>query len=74
MWMHGELAFYRGGRHRVRMTTERFGPTTEEARRSIRKMKEWGAKMRANPDAAKEFLVKHGFITKAGKLTRRYSA
>lgn len=57
-----------------RMTTEQFGPTTEEARRSIQKIKEWGAKLRAKPQAAREFLVKHGFITKSGKLTRRYSA
>jgi hypothetical protein len=54
------------------MTIGHYGPTTEEAKRFIRKMNKWADELVAKPGAAKEFLVKHGFVTKSGKLTKRY--
>lgn len=49
-----------------------FGPTHEETERMIKDMKAWSKAMLAKPGAAKKFLIKHGFMTKGGKLTKRY--
>ena len=49
-----------------------FCPSTEETKRMIKKMDAWTKEIAAKPGAAKRFLVKHGFITKNGKLTKRY--
>lgn len=54
------------------MTIGQYGPTTEEAKRFIRKMKKWTDELLAKPGEAKKFLVEHGFVTKSGKLTKRY--
>ena len=54
------------------MTTAHYGPTTAEAERSKRKMKEWSVQMLAKPGAVKEFMVKNGFVTKTGKLPKKY--
>ena len=54
------------------MTTGHYGPTTEESLRTRRKLKEWSAKMLATPGAVREFMVKNGFVTKTGKLPKRY--
>ena len=49
-----------------------YGPSPEETQRMIKKMKAWTKAMLAKPGAARKFLIKHGFITKGGKLTKRY--
>ena len=54
------------------MTYGGFGPSTGETKRMIEKMDAWTKKIAAKPGAAKRFLVKHGFITRTGKLTKRY--
>ena len=54
------------------MTYGGFGPTHEEAQRMIEKMKKWTDQLLAKPGAAKKFLIKHGFVTKGGKLPKRY--
>ena len=54
------------------MTIGHYGPTTEEAKVAIRKMNEWARQFVSKPEAARKFLIKYGFITKSGKLTKRY--
>ena len=54
------------------MTYGGFGPTHEEAQIMIKKMKKWADELLAKPGAAKKFLIKHGFVTKGGKLPKRY--
>jgi len=49
-----------------------FGPTHEEAQHILKKMDAWAKALAAKPGAAKKFLIKHGFITRSGKLTKRY--
>ena len=54
------------------MQTGSFGPTHEEAQLIIKKMNAWAKALAAKPGAAKAFLIKHGFVTKGGKLPKRY--
>ena len=54
------------------MTFGHYGPTTEETKRAIKRMNEWAAQFESKPEEARKFLVKHGFITKTGKLAKRY--
>jgi len=67
-----ELAFIENRRHPHRMTIGHYGPTTEETKRAIKRMNEWAAQFESKPEEARKFLVKHGFITKTGKLAKRY--
>ena len=54
------------------MTYGGFGPSTEETKRMIKKLNKWADDLAKNPDEARKFFIKHGFITKSGKLTKRY--
>jgi hypothetical protein len=54
------------------MTTGHNTPTPEEAKRWNRKADKWMKEVLATPGAAKAFLVKGGFITKSGKLAKKY--
>ena len=49
-----------------------FGPSHEEVQRMIKKLNKWAGDLAKNPDEARKFFIKHGFITKTGKLTKRY--
>jgi hypothetical protein len=44
----------------------------EEAKRFIRKMRAKLKELRATPGAMDKFMIKGGFITKSGKLPKRY--
>jgi hypothetical protein len=46
--------------------------TAREAKREIEALRRTGKKIRKTPETAKAFLIKHGFITKEGRLTKRY--
>jgi hypothetical protein len=46
--------------------------TTEQIREEIDAIKRAGKKIRRTRASARAFLVKHGFITKSGKLSKRY--
>jgi hypothetical protein len=43
-----------------------------EAKETIEKMKKRTRQLIRKPGAARAFLIKHGFITKSGKLTKQY--
>lgn len=47
-------------------------PTEKQVREEIRAMKRASKRINATPATAREFLLKHGFITKSGKLHPRY--
>ena len=47
-------------------------PSEKQVQQEIRVMKEAGKRINATPSSAKAFLLKHGFITKVGKLHPRY--
>jgi hypothetical protein len=49
-----------------------YGLSKEESERVIKELREAGKKIRRTPETARAFLIKHGFITKGGKLTKRY--
>ena len=72
MRIGSELVFFKNSIHFQPMTYGGFGPSTEETKRMIEKMDAWTKKIAAKPGAAKRFLIKHGFITRTGKLTKRY--
>ncbi len=44
----------------------------EEAKLSIRKMRAKAKQLMSTPGAMEKFLVKGGFVTKSGKLPKRY--
>lgn len=46
--------------------------SAREAKREIEGLRRAGKKIRQTPETAKAFLIKHGFITKEGRLTKRY--
>ncbi len=54
------------------MTVMLAKPTEKQVQVEIRAMKAAGKRINATPASAKAFLLKHGFITKAGKLHPRY--
>jgi hypothetical protein len=54
------------------MTVVLAKPSEKQVRQEIRAMKAVGKRINATPASAKAFLLKHGFITKAGKLHPRY--
>jgi hypothetical protein len=43
-----------------------------EIKRDVEAIKRGSAKIRRSKKAAREWLIKNGFITKSGKLTKRY--
>jgi hypothetical protein len=46
--------------------------TAKQAQEEIEAIRKAGAEMRRKKGGARAFLIKHGFITKSGKLTKRY--
>ena len=54
------------------MTVVIARPSEKQVRQEIRAMNAVGKRINATPASAKAFLLKHGFITKAGKLHPRY--
>lgn len=42
-------------------------------RRELAVMKRAAARINSSPQSARAFLLKHGFITSGGRLTKRYS-
>ena len=48
--------------------------TEIEIARQVKSFKAAADRLKADPVKAKAFFVKHGFITKSGKLTARYRA
>lgn len=44
----------------------------EEGRRRIELMKEAGEEICKTPESARKFLIKNGYITEDGKLTKQY--
>ncbi|MBI2497020.1 MAG: hypothetical protein HYV75_03550 [Opitutae bacterium] len=47
-------------------------PSEKQVQNEIRAMKQTGKRINATPAKAKAFLLKHGFITKDGRLHPRY--
>ena len=43
-----------------------------EVDRDVAAIKKGAAKLRRSKKAGREWFIKHGFITKSGKLTKRY--
>jgi hypothetical protein len=54
------------------MTVVLSKPSEKLVRQEIRAMKAVGRRINATPATARAFLLKHGFITKTGKLHPRY--
>jgi len=54
------------------MSFVRFPRSAKEVEKEIRIMKAAGREIAKTPESAREFLYKHGFITKGNKLTKRY--
>ena len=46
--------------------------TEKEVQEEIDALRKAGAKIRRRKGGARAFLIKHGFITKDGKLTKQY--
>jgi hypothetical protein len=47
--------------------------TAKEVQKEVRAIKKAGREICKTPESAREFLHKHGFITKDNKLTKTYS-
>jgi hypothetical protein len=43
-----------------------------ELKREIQEIRAAGKAIRHSKQSARDFLVKHGFVTKSGRLTKRY--
>jgi len=46
--------------------------TAKQVREEIEAIQKAGAKIRRSKGGARSFLIKHGFITEDGKLSKRY--
>lgn len=46
--------------------------TPAQIRKEIKEMNLAAKEINKTPESARAFLIKHGFITKSGKLTKRY--
>ena len=44
----------------------------QEIKKMVINMKEWGKKIAATPESAKQALVEMGIVTKNGKLSKNY--
>lgn len=47
-------------------------PKREEIRRDVKAMKSASKEILKSKESARRFLVKKGYVTKSGKLTRKY--
>lgn len=47
-------------------------PSEAEVKKDIRSMRKAARRIQSSPEAARAFLLKHGFITKDNKLHKRY--
>jgi hypothetical protein len=56
----------------ARMTIVLAKPTEKQVRKEVRAMRKAAVKVAATRESARAFLRKHGFITKANRLTKRY--
>ena len=54
------------------MTVITTKPTPEEVRKEVRAMKSASKEILKSKESARRFLVEKGYITKSGKLTRKY--
>ena len=54
------------------MTTVLFPRTKAEVDDYVAAIRRAGKKIARTRDSARAFLLKHGYITKSGKLTKRY--
>ena len=46
--------------------------TAKQVQEEIEAIRKAGAKIRRTKAGARAFMIKHGFITESGKLTKRY--
>jgi len=46
--------------------------SAKQAAAELEQMRKWCAELRKDPEKVREFMIKGGFITKTGKLTKRY--
>lgn len=49
-----------------------FKRSSSEVKREVRAIKEAGREICKTPETARAFLLKHGFITKTNKLSKKY--
>ena len=54
------------------MTVITTKPTPEEVRKEVRAIKSASKEIRRTKSSARRFLIEKGYITKSGKLTRKY--
>jgi hypothetical protein len=54
------------------MTVVLAGPSEKEVKAQIEGMRAASARITQSKESARDYLVKHGYITKSGKLTKRY--
>ncbi|MGC1479015.1 MAG: hypothetical protein WA771_00815 [Chthoniobacterales bacterium] len=54
------------------MVTSTIPMTPKQVREEVETIQRASKKILASKETAREFLVKFGFITKSGKVTRRY--
>lgn len=54
------------------MTVATKTASSERTKREIEAMHEAGRRIRASKETARAYMIKHGFITKSGKLPKRY--
>jgi len=52
------------------ISTQTMSP--ERAKREVKAMQEAGRRICASKETARAYMVKHGFMTKSGKLPKRY--
>ena len=46
--------------------------SSEKIKREIAAIREAGRRIRASRESARSYMIKHGFMTKSGKLSKRY--
>jgi len=54
------------------MTIITTGPSEQEVKDRIKTMRAASDKITASKETARAYLIKNGFMTKGGKLTKRY--
>lgn len=58
--------------HFSSMTVVMTGPSEKDVQKQIKAMRTASARITTSPKTARDFLQKHGYITKTGKLTKKY--
>jgi len=58
--------------HIKSMTVITTGPSEKEVKDQIKAMRAASDRITASKESAREYLLKNGYITKSGKLTKRY--